>query len=177
MRVYLDNVAASGRVLGDLAPVVEMEALRKIEEAHRTGVIKRMTSRESWREQERSKDPAKRTKLEAARCEVSVVGTDHIILGSHTVMGTHGTTVVGPLVTDIVDDALFADLRALGLKPADARHLMYAASNACVRFVTLDPDFLDRRSALEARCKPLHIVKPSELAAELRAFPEGHDAS
>jgi hypothetical protein len=174
MRVYLDNVAASGRVLGDLTPAVEMEALRQIEEAHRTGVIKHMTSRETWREQERTKGPAKRAKLEAARGEVSVVATDHMVLGLHTVMGAHGTTVVGPLVTDVVDDALFADLTALGLEAVDARHLMYAASNACVCFVTPDPDFLDRRLALESRCQPLRIVKPSELAAELNAHPEGH---
>ena len=146
MRVYLDNVAASGRVLGDLEPGVEADALRQIEEAHRTGVIKRVTSRESWREQERTKDPAKRAKLEAARGEVSVVATDHIVLGHHTEMGVFGAAVVGPLVTDVVDDVLFADLVAIGLGAADARHLVYAVSNACVRFVTLDPDFLDREA-------------------------------
>ena len=50
MRVYLDNVAASGRVTGDLAPPAEMEALLlEIERAHSAGTIKRVTSRESWR--------------------------------------------------------------------------------------------------------------------------------
>ncbi len=176
MRVYLDNVAASGRVLGDLEPAIEREALRQIEEAHRAGVIKRVTSRESWREQERTKDPAKRAKLEAARGEVSAVATDHVVLGFQTEMGTQGTTVVGPLVTDVVDEALFADLTAIGLEAADARHLMYAATNACVRFVTLDRDFLDRRSALQARCQSMHIVKPSELAAELISLRGEHRA-
>jgi hypothetical protein len=67
-----------------------------------------------------------------------------------------------------VDNGLFSDLKELGLDDADARHLMYASVNACVRFVTLDPHFLDRRSALEARCPNLKIVRPSELAAELK---------
>jgi hypothetical protein len=69
--------------------------------------------------------------------------------------------------TDIVDEALFADLKGIGLSDSDAKHLMYAFTNACDRFVTLDPDFLDRRASLDARCQSLRIVRPSELAAEL----------
>jgi hypothetical protein len=168
MRVYLDNVAASGRVIGDLAHS-EMEALREIDEAHSAGLIKRVTSRESWREQDRTRDPVKRAKLEAARTDVSVVATDHVMLGLSDLDAPHVTPGVTPVVTDIVDEALFADLKSIGLKEADARHLMYAVTNACVRFVTLDPDFTERRTPLEARCPSLRIVKPSELAAELRS--------
>jgi len=171
MRVYLDNVAASGRVVGDLAPAAEMEAVREIERAHSTGTIKRVTSRESWREQERTEDPVKRAKLEAARGEVSVVATDHVVLGFSNLSTPQGTTAVNPMVTDIVDEALFNDLKSIGLHDSDARHLMYAVANACDRFVTLDPHFLDRRAALEARCPSLRIVRPSELAAELRSAP------
>ncbi len=176
MRVYLDNVAASGRVTGDLAPPTEMEALRQIEEAHSVGLIKRVTSRESWREQDRTKDPAKRAKLEAARGEVSVVASDHVLLGFTNLNGPHGTIAVNPVVTDIVDEALFADLRSMGLQESDARHLMYAVANTCDRFVTLDPDFLNRRGALEARCPSLRVVKPSELAAELKGAQGGEKA-
>jgi len=170
MRVYFDNVAASGRVLEDLVPASEMEALREIERAHFAGQIKRVTSRESWREQERTKDPTKRAKLDAARTEVSVVASDHVVKGVGNISGLYGygTTVVHPLVTDIIDDALFTDLRKIGLRDGDAKHFMYAFANMCDRFVTLDPDFLDRRTALETRCKTLRIVKPTELAAELR---------
>ena len=45
MRVYVDNVAASGRVVGDLAPASEMEALRDIERAASAGLLKMVTSR------------------------------------------------------------------------------------------------------------------------------------
>src|SRR5258706_9016838 len=102
MRVYLDNVAASGRVVGDLAPSTEMEALREIEAAHSVGLIKLVTSRESWREQDRTKDPLKRAKFEAARGEVSVVATDHVVRGFSELRGRHGTIVANPLVSDIV---------------------------------------------------------------------------
>jgi predicted nucleic acid-binding protein len=167
MRVYLDNVAASGRVTGDLTPDTEMEALRRIENAHSTGKLKMVTSRESWREQGRTKDPAKRARLEAARAEVSVVATDHLLLGFNHLTGPLGTTANSPILTEIVDEALFADLKRIGLSDSDARHLMYAVTNNCDRFVTLDHDFLDRRGALEARCQSLRIVRPSELASEL----------
>jgi hypothetical protein len=148
MRVYLDNVAASGRVVEDLVPAAEMEALRRIESAHSGGILKMVTSRESWREQERTKDPVKRATLEAARGKVSAVATDHVLLGFNHLTGPYGTIAVTPIITDIVDEALFADLKGIGLRDSDAKHLMYAVTNACDRFVTLDRDFLDRRAAL-----------------------------
>jgi predicted nucleic acid-binding protein len=171
MRAYLDNVAASGRVVGDLTPVSEMEALQDIERAASAGLLKMVTSRESWREQERTQDPLKRAKLEAARSEVLAVATDHVVLGFSNLSGPYGTISTNPIVTDIVDEALFADLKSAGLDDSDARHLMYAVANACDRFVTLDPDFLGRRVSLEARCQPLRILRPSELVAELRSDP------
>ena len=167
LRVYLDNVAASGRVLGDLVPDTEMDAVRRIEAAHADGRVKRVTSRESWREQERTTDPIKRATLAAARREVSVVATDHIVLGFSNVESPKGTTATNPLVTDIVDEALFGDLKMIGLDDGDAKHLMYAVVNDCHYFVTLDLDFLNRRAVLETRCKPIRILKPSALANEL----------
>jgi predicted nucleic acid-binding protein len=168
MRVYLDNVAASGRVTGDLAPEQEMRALRKIEDAHRAGVVTIMTSRESWREQERTKDPLRRAKLAGSRGEVAVVTRDHVLLGFRNIDGFHGTTVVNPMVTDVVDESLFAELKTAGLEDADARHLMYAVTNSCERFVTLDPDFLKRRTVLQGLCPSIQVVTPSELETDLR---------
>jgi predicted nucleic acid-binding protein len=168
MRVYYDNVIASGLVTGDLMPEAEMLALREIEEAHRAGTIKRVTSRESWREQERTRDVARRSQLEAARDLVSVVQADHRVIGFENLVGPFGPIAANPLVSDVVDESIFADVTALGLRSADARHFMYAAANNCQRFITLDPDFLDRRSLLENRCPSLRVVKPSEMAEELR---------
>jgi hypothetical protein len=44
---------------------------------------------------------------------------------------------------------------------------MYALCNGCARFVTTDPDFLARRSAIEAAYPQIRIVKPSELLQEM----------
>jgi hypothetical protein len=168
MRVYYDNVIASGLVTGRIWPDAEKTALSEVETARENGTIKRVTSRESWREQERTRDDARRAQLQSARELVSVVQADHRLLGFSNVYGPYGTVAANPIVTDVIDEQLFTDLMSLGLKESDARHFMYAAANSCDRFVTLDSDFLDRRHLLQARCPSLVVVTPSELAAELR---------
>jgi hypothetical protein len=168
MRVYYDNVVASGLVTGRLWPETERTPLLELEAAHQKGIIKRVTSRESWREQERTRNDGRRAQLQSARDLVSVVQADHRLLGCSHLYGEYGTVAVNPIITDLVDEQLFNDLRLLGLKESDARHFMYAAANDCERFVTLDSDFFDRKQSLELRCPGLVISKPSELAAELR---------
>ena len=168
MKVYLDNVIASGKVLSDLQPADEMAAVRTIEHLAPQGLLDVYTSRESWREQDRTCDTAKRATLEQARPGVPVVERDHEVFGFSCTPDQYGGFISNPQVTDIIDDALFNDLRSQGLKDGDARHLMYAACNGCERFVTLDPDFLTRRVGLEARCNGIRIVKPSEFVAELQ---------
>jgi hypothetical protein len=174
MRVYYDNVIASGLITGRLWPEAEKISLREVEVAHERGIIKRVTSRESWREQERTRDDGRRDQLRSARDLVSVVQTDHRLLGFSHQYGPYGTVAVSPLVTDLVNEQLFNDLRSLGLKEADARHFMYAAANGCERFVTLDSDFLDRKPILEERCPAVVVVRPSELAAELHKRQATH---
>ena len=171
MRVYYDNVIVSGLITGDVEPEAEMAALREIESAHAEGTLKRVTSRESWREQERTQDAARRSQLKGARDLVSVVQADHRVVAFENILGTLGTIATNPIINDVVDERLFDDLKALGLRGPDARHFMYAAANDCDRFVTLDGHFLDRRLSLEARCPSIRVVRPSELAAELRRVP------
>jgi len=170
MRVYFDNVIASGRVLGDL-PKTEMDAVREIEVLHLEGRIKRVTSLESHREQKRTKDPVKHAKLADAANELSAVSTDYAALAA-LVYGE--SAVTAGLRTS--EEALFSEVTRLGLKEGDARHLVNAVRSACVRFLTLDRDFLDRRAELETACGCIRIVRPSELVAELRASSTGESA-
>ncbi len=168
IRVYLDNVIASARIRGDLKNPTEMEAVRQIERLHEENRIKRVTSRQSWREQERTQDATLRENLRERRDEVSVVQADHRLLGfSNLDYGNRGF-ISNPIVTDVVDDVLFDNLKAHGLQDGDAKHLMYAVSNGCQFFVTTDPHFLDRRPTLEIDCSgKIRIVLPSELVADL----------
>jgi hypothetical protein len=52
----------------------------------------------------------KRDTLEAARGELSAVANDHIVQGFSELSGPYGTIATNPIVTDIVDAALFANL-------------------------------------------------------------------
>ena len=144
-----------------------MAAVRSLLKAEKAGKIEIVTSRETWRDQEKAKDPTVRAKLAQSRGETPVVSNDHKLLGIHNQMGLLGTAVAAPIISDIVDDALFKSLKTAGLEDADARHLMYGACNGCDRFVTTDTDFMSRRPQLEALCQGLKIVTPSELASQL----------
>jgi predicted nucleic acid-binding protein len=166
MRAYFDNCIESGRVRTDLQPL-EMTAVQSLLNARDDGHLEIVTSRETHREQDRTKDPTVRAQLAESRGETPVVPNDHKLLGFHNQMNHLGTVAVTPMLTEIVDEALFKNLTAAGLDVADARHLMYAACNECDRFVTTDPHFTSMRTELEALCPDLKIVTPSELAAEL----------
>jgi hypothetical protein len=171
MKAYLDNVIVSGITRGDLTPDAEMTAVRQIEAASKNGQLKIsceiITSRETWREQEKTKDQALRSQFEQQRSKLPVVSNDHQLTGFHSSQDYLGGFCVCPLITDIVDESLFRDFKQAGLEDADARHFMYAVHNGCDRFVTLDPHFLDRRASLHSLCRGLQICTPTELAREL----------
>jgi predicted nucleic acid-binding protein len=172
MEAYLDNCVVSAMVRGDLADAAEMAAVATIKKAVDDGRLQLVTSRESWREQDRANDPTVRAMLKQARPEVPLV-KDEKLLGMYTVDDQVGGFSTNPMVTEYVDDQLFEKLKNAGMAPADARHVMYAAHNKSDRFVTTDPHFLSRRQQLEALCPATKIVKPSELAAELNSDPKG----
>jgi predicted nucleic acid-binding protein len=167
MKVYLDNNIVSAMVRSDLA-ADEMTAVRKIKSASADGKIEVVTSRETHREQSRTKNEQLRAALEQDR--PPLVKEDHRLLGIRAQFGD-GWFANCPILTEVVDESLFSTFKAAGLEDADARHLMYAVHNSCERFVTTDPDFLERRPELENSCRGLRIVKPTELAGELLPDP------
>lgn len=163
IKVYLDNVIDSATKLHDLAPQEEQEALGRFQPLKGMGILEIVTSRESWREQERTNNPEAREKLRGQRRNTPVVSDDHKLLGINTLEVRYGTCIASPLITDIVNEKIFTRLQALGLESADARHLMYALCNGCEWFVTMDEDFIDRRKDLQAAFPAIRIVKPTEL--------------
>jgi predicted nucleic acid-binding protein len=170
VKVYLDNVIASARIRDDLASPEERKAFKLIQEHHNFGKLEIVTSRESWREQERTRNAEAREELRASRDKTPVVSHDRRLLGFNSVDLGYRGFISSPLITDIVDEAMFSGLQAAGLKSADARHMMYAICNDCVRFVTTDPDFLDRRTVIDAAYPSIRIVKPSELLQQMDNF-------
>ena len=170
MKVYFDNVIVSGKVRADL-PHEEMAAVHALVKADEKGQIEVYTSRWTWAEQDRTRDPLVRVQLKESRGEIEVVADDHRVIGFWNQEDARfGTVSVNPIVTEIVDEPLFSHLKKAGISDADARHLMYAIHNKCDRFVTLDTrDLLPKRADVEPLCRGTKIVKPSELAAELSA--------
>jgi hypothetical protein len=163
MKAYLDNVIVSAMAGGDFDDPAEMAAVRKLEAAN--GLV---TSRETWREQDRTSDPVLRAQLQQARDKLELVREDHLMLGTRPQYDRSGNWYGNsPMLTEIVDEALFAKLKAAGLKDADARHFMYAVHNGIDRFITTDPHFINRRTQLEELGRGIRIQKPSELVAEL----------
>jgi len=164
MRIYFDNVIDSGVKRGDLHPPEELEAARALDA---DPSLEAVTSRQSWREQERTRDDTTRQLLKDARPEVPTVPDDHRVLGMAHYQDRFGGMMSMPLVSDITDRALYDALVAAGLKTDDAQHLMYAVTNGCERFVTMDTkDILPIRHQLEPLCRGLKIARPTELVAE-----------
>jgi hypothetical protein len=182
-RVYLDNVIVSGYALRDLRlDEAEIEAVDRLYAMHDEGIIKRVTSKISAIEQARTQDLEKRATLAASAHLVSVVQNDHRLVGfSHLDYGARGF-ISYPLLDDIVDPVLFEQLTAgIGLKDADAKHVMYAVANDCDYFVTVDTrDLLPNRSAIEATCPKLRVMWPTEAVAAIAGGRPGpgarHDA-
>lgn len=168
MKAYLDNVICSGLALRDLDPPAEMSATLALVSARDRGELNLVTSVESWREQDRTKNPEQRATLRESREGVPRVKQDHTVLGFAHCADHLGGFVANPLVTDMVDESLFQRLKTVGLADADARHVMYAVHSNCDRFVTLDArDLLPRRSQVETVCAGLKVVTPVQLATEL----------
>jgi hypothetical protein len=101
---------------------------------------------------------------------MSCVAQDHRLLGfSHQDLGQLGF-IASPIVTDVVDEAVFEKLRAIGLTEKDAFHVMCAIAGDCEVFVTVDTrDILPRRVVLEGLCPQIKIRRPTELLLDLRA--------
>jgi hypothetical protein len=165
LKVYFDNDIASAITRRDLDKS-ELVGIDELLEANRKGLLAVGTSRQSPRELERA--PVRhQAKLKEGLSELDLARNDHSVLGFQTHADQYGGYVANPLVSDIVDAYLYADLLAAGLKSDDAKHFMYAVHNGYQRFLTCDKGFLSRRTALESRCPEIRIQKPSELTSEI----------
>ncbi|HUE72049.1 MAG TPA: hypothetical protein VMP01_14275 [Pirellulaceae bacterium] len=164
IRAYLENSVVSS-ITRRQAPDSELQALDQLQQMQEAGKIVLGTSRQSPREIERA--PVQhQTALKEGLHGLDIAADDHRVLGSFTLSDPYGGSICNPIVTDIVDDSLYADLRGAGLEPDDAKHFMYAAENGYDWFVTWDKDFLSRKEAIE-KFGSIKIGKPSELVAAL----------
>jgi len=176
-KVYFDNSAASRISNPGSADATELAAVQQLCAWGQAGIIDLGISRQTIREMEGA-PPQNQANLKLGISGFDLAPDDHKILGIHTQHDRRGTIAVCPMVSDIVDEPLYAALRACGLNDGDAKQLLYVVTNGFAWFVTLDDDFLNCSSALETNCGSIRIRKPSELVAEISArgglnSPEG----
>jgi predicted nucleic acid-binding protein len=165
LRIYLDNDIASAITRLDLAPI-ELDAIEWLIAAHHASAVILGTSNHAKREIERA--PAQyREGLKRGLTGLAYFEKDHRVLGSFT-LNTGRGCITNPIVTDIVDDAMHAELLTTGLKTDDAQHFSNAIHSGCDVLLTRDGPFLSRREALAKKYSTIRIRKPSELADELK---------
>ena len=76
----MDNVIVSGEIRTNLE-ATEMAAVQELYRLASRGSLQIVTSRESWRERERTRDPDILAALQKGRSEVEVVQDDHLVPG------------------------------------------------------------------------------------------------
>ena len=173
MKVYYDNDVLSRLArLDETGP--ESDALMKLQELRNNDHFTKVTSRLSWREQQRVPVEKTRLALRQNRPDTLIVEEDWISGSNGYLEGENGDFAAWYTGTQMVDERLYRGFRLVGLEDDDACHLMFAVHDRCDRFLTLDADFLGnpsnfRRRDLEQYCRGLRIVKPSELLTELNS--------
>jgi hypothetical protein len=177
-KAYFDTVIVSGLVLGDLRPPHEMYAARRLKAASEQGIIEAATSRLTADEQSRTSNLGARERLQETWPTLAVIEDDTRLAAGGTAIFHDGGVSVAPSLTGVLDQVFFDDLRALGVGSRDAQHLTYAVVHAFD--VTLDTrDILPKRTEIEARCRGLRVIKPSELIRildeEWASRPPRHD--
>jgi hypothetical protein len=164
IRICADNDVASAKQKRDLRSA-EMTALDRIFELHDQRKLVLEISMQSLREMERA--PAKyQNELKMAVAKIGTAKENSKLLGFATMSDQYGGFSTQPLVTDLVDEKLYASFGSMGLLEDDAKQLMYAVHNGYDRFLTCDRDFLNRRSDLEKHCGSLRIQTPAEFVEE-----------
>jgi len=173
-KAYLDNMIDSARTEQDLVRT-EMEATNKLLEAGANGALELLGSGLNSDEQAKTRDEAKRLRLAQAE-RLPRVEKETELLGINIIYPSGlGGAINSPNLNAILDQVLMDTFHAPGtankaktpLAKLDAQHLMCAVVNCCDWFVTTDPIILNKKVTLEDSCRGLHIVKPSELVAEL----------
>ena len=171
MKVYYDNDVLSRLVRTDETGP-ESDALMLLQALCTEGRFTKVTSRLSWREQQRAPVEQTRVALKQNRRDSPIVKEDWVRGSYATLEEENGSFASWYTGTHVVDEDLYRSLLNFGLKEEDACHLMYAVHNLCETFLTLDKHFLgtssnSMRGELEKLCRGLRILKPSELLAEL----------
>jgi predicted nucleic acid-binding protein len=168
LKVYLETSVISALERRD-QPDVEMTALYSLVQLAKEGTLTLVTSRESIREIGRTPIATTKAALMKHYVAIEELKDDHVLLS----IGNYSdrwTSISWPIISDIVDQAVFAKLGEIELTGSDQKHLMYAIHNKCDVFLTFDRyDFIKggRRAEIEASFPSIKIRTPGELRSDI----------
>lgn len=172
MRIYCDTdtLLHNTKRHADQPDVrTELNALTVLLNKHTAGEITLFRSRVNLRELQATENAAQSRSLLSDYEALQPVPFDERHYGnSDEVVDPWGSVISSPLVSDVQDEKMLAQLQGLGLKPKDAEHITQALCNSCEVFLTRDEDSIIKiRNRIETRFPDIKILKPSELENQL----------
>ena len=175
MKIYCDTSTLPENIRGaDAKSQKELTALKELQEL---GVM--LGSRIVRYEVMNTKDENKRNQLLAEHAALKPIDNDEKLLGIHTTTDQYGGFVSYPMISDVQDEAIRAELIERGLEQKDAEHITQAVCNNCDVFLTRDENTIinPHREWLHQRFPNLKVWLPSELLASIRAMHRGPPSS
>jgi len=175
MRVYCDTDTLFSNIKRhESQPSVkkELEALKKLLVYHSGKKIVMFRSLGNLRELEKTKNLRQLKKLCSDYESLPPLPKDERHYGSDTLITEpYGGCISNPLVSDVQDEAICAELENRGLKRPDARHVTQAVCNGCDIFMTRDEKSIIRphRAWIETRFCPIKVCLPSQALAEVKS--------
>ena len=167
LSVYLDNMIACAITERDLANGEQKSLDELVTIEKRRDKIRFQISDEAQREVERTRDQQKRERLKAGISQIESVQESSKLRGFNIQdLGRYGF-MSSPLLSEVLDPAMLAQLATLGFERSDSIHFINAVCNKCDVFLTTDPRFMQHRPELECLYQQIVIRKPSALLAEL----------
>ena len=162
MRIYCDTNTLFSNIRNQPK---ELAAMRRLLEDYRAGKNTMLRSRVDLREVMDTPCTIMRQKLiEDYEC-LQPVPNDEKLHGFNKMTDYLGGFFTYPLISDVQDEAICAELEVRGLEHRDAQHITQAVCNECDVFLTLDYKTIIRhhRNWLEDHFSNFKVRKPSEM--------------
>jgi hypothetical protein len=122
LKIYCDTSTLPENIRGaDAKSQKELTALKQLQEL---GVM--LGSHIVRYEVMNTKDESKRTQLLAEHDALKPIDNDEKLLGIHTTTDQYGGFVSYPMISDVQDEAIRAELIERGLEQKDAEHITQA---------------------------------------------------
>jgi hypothetical protein len=163
MKIYRDT----NTLLGNIRDETELAAVTELERLGLTMFGSHIGRSEAMN----TKDENKRRQLVNQHDRLERTPKDEKLLGFNVTTDHLGGFVCSPMISDVQDEQVRAELMQRGLEQRDAEHIAQAVANDFDIFLTCDKNTIinPHRKWLEQRFPKLKIRLPSKLLAFIQA--------